>query len=818
MRCFNSTSTWTSTLWFFLGCITLFPVLAVAENGYIGALSLKPCMENSGLTATWVDIALHPNTSQVHFDIRATSTVSGYIKMKLSVVAYGFTIFRYNFNPCDYEGWVTLCPINPAELVLSSNEDLSADVLKQIPTVAYSVPDLDAYVKIEVLSAEDSTQLACVEAPLSNGVTTENGAVSWVTAFVSGGALLWAIFVISSSSSNVHYYHLATAKFATYALTMFTFLQNQALIGMTSVPLPPIVSAWTQNFMWTVGILEADFLQHFFHWYIRSTGGTRTELFNQLTTTSILVMKRDFNPVNFMQPRGELKSRDLLQKRATSEKTDYEHLMVKGIERVAYKARIEQSNLFLTSYGIFIIFVAAVVFFFMVFKTTVDYLAKKKKFGMEHKLLEFRQTWREILKKICISMIVFGFPAMIAISLWEMTMKDSPAAVALAVVIFLVMTGILGYAVFNLYMVLRRNAVMPFSSRGPLGRFSVAGASQEKRASGPWADSEPGLSQAKVSASQELKAFAIFTIPYRRSGAYWVLPLFLFVFTKSALVGLVQQHVYNAPGSDSSSVGKSKGLAQAVGFLVMDLLWLIGVAWVRPWMDKRTNTLGISVASVGSVNAILLFLFTANVKSQAKPVASIAGLIFTVLNVIVSLTLLIILFVGAYYALVDWKKGHVGPTSVPGHITPSATPPPISDTHNMGTPDPFLDSRNDDNSTPNVFRSSGLGHAYESDSRADSTAPSLESRDMVGMQPMEPRMSNVSFHGGSGGNGMISSQQPVPHYPLLPTVSHNSTPQTPLGLRGSGIVGIGGGVLRMEGVGIRIVSAASRVRGMGRDR
>jgi len=140
MRCFNSISTWTSTLWLFLGCITLFPVLAVAENGYIGARSLKPCMENSGLTATWVDIALHPNTSQIHFDIRATSTVSGYIKMKLSVVAYGFTIFRYNFNPCDYEGWTTLCPINPAELVLASNEDLSADVLKQIPSMYPSPP------------------------------------------------------------------------------------------------------------------------------------------------------------------------------------------------------------------------------------------------------------------------------------------------------------------------------------------------------------------------------------------------------------------------------------------------------------------------------------------------------------------------------------------------------------------------------------------------------------------------------------------------------------------------------------------------------
>ena len=514
--------------------------------------------------------------------------------------------------------------------------------------LAFKVPDLDAYVRIEILSAKDNTTLlACIETQLSNGVTIEVGAVSWVTAFLAGGALLWAMFVISGSNPTVHYYHLTTAKFATYSLAFFTFLQNQALIGMTSVPLPPIVSSWTQNLSWATGVIETAFLQNFFHWYVMATGGVRSALFNEIAVTSVLVQKRD---LGFLQDGAEkvtglarrawgresnalglianpfekrsntastLSNLDSQSSEEVVDPSSYKHITVKGIERVAFKANIEQTNLFLTAYSSYIIFALLVIVLFLAFTAIVKFMAKKRIATMEHRLPIFRKYWKGTLQKLAICIIILGYPSIIALSLWEFTMKDSPALVVLAVVIFLTMVGSMGLTIFRLYTVLRRTGVMPFSYSGPLARFATKGIEREKPAFTSWRDSDPNLSESKATASRDLKQFSILTVPYRRAGVYWVLPLYIFIFTKSALVGLSQQHLYNAPNDSSDNVGTVKGIAQAIGFLVIDLLWLIGVAWVKPWMDRPTNVLGITGAVIGLINAVCLLIFTEAISSQA---------------------------------------------------------------------------------------------------------------------------------------------------------------------------------------------------------
>lgn len=391
------------------------------------------------------------------------------------------------------------------------------------------------------------------------------------------------------------------------------------MIGMTSVPLPPIVSAWTQNLVWAVGIVEMDFLQRFFHWYIRSTGGHRSSLFNQLSTTSVLVMKRDLSATEGLRSLTNhvLRRRADILETAEEDPKDYQPIMVKGIERVAFKAGIEQTNLFITSYSMYIIFTFVVVVLFLSFTAIVRLLAKKKVFGMGLRFITFREHWVTMLRRVALCLVIIGYPALIALPLWELTMRDSPAVVVLAVVIFLAVTLLMAAAVFKLYMILRQTGVMPFSTKGPLSRFSSKGPDAEKPVSEAWRDSTVGLTESKARASRDLKQFSILTVPYRRSGVYWVLPLMLFIFTKSALVGLSQQHLYNAPSEDESSVGTVKGIAQAIGFLIIDLLWLIGVAWVRPWMDKPTNTLGIACAVLGLLNGIFLLIFTEAIPGQA---------------------------------------------------------------------------------------------------------------------------------------------------------------------------------------------------------
>src|SRR5205085_7595243 len=84
---------------------------------------------------------------------------------------------------------------------------------------------------------------------------------------------------------------------AANALSLFGYFQAQAMIAMTSVRLPPIVMAWTQNFDWTMGIIHVRFMQSIATWYQQSTGGTPSNLLSQLTTTSVEIQKRSLDTV-----------------------------------------------------------------------------------------------------------------------------------------------------------------------------------------------------------------------------------------------------------------------------------------------------------------------------------------------------------------------------------------------------------------------------------------------------------------------------------------------------------------------------------------
>jgi hypothetical protein len=123
---------------------------------------------------------------------------------------------------------------------------------------------------------------------------------------------------------------------------------------MVSVHLPPIVASWTQNFQWSMGIIKLTFMQNIFTWYIKSTGGTPSTLLLQPAGTNVIVEKRS------LIPRIMERSLDVVHfiKRQTSSPSEAETAVtVKGLQRVAYRADISQTNLFMTGYAFFIVFV-----------------------------------------------------------------------------------------------------------------------------------------------------------------------------------------------------------------------------------------------------------------------------------------------------------------------------------------------------------------------------------------------------------------------------------------------------------------------------
>ena len=376
----------------------ILPLASLASaTKLIKSNSLNPCQANSGFTATLFDVVFTPGNGTLSYNINGISSITGNIIADLQVLAYGYTAFNQTIDPCTSPELSSLCPMNPGQIIINSNSQFSQSVVKNIPGIAYSVPDLDGLVKILIYNKATKQQVACVEAELSNGQTVDQVAVQWTTAVIAGLALLASAVTSGLGHSNT------AAHVAANALSLFGFFQAQAMIGMTAVELPPIVQSWTQNFQWSMGIVSIQFMQNILTWYQRSTGGKPSTLLSTLATTSVEVQKRSLKVAEklIMNAFHEVVKRQTTPTTATSTTTV---TVLRGIKRVGFRAGIETTNIFLTGLAFFIAFIVIVALCVALFKGACE-LAVKAGWLKGEKFQDFRNGWRIVLKGILFRLV-----------------------------------------------------------------------------------------------------------------------------------------------------------------------------------------------------------------------------------------------------------------------------------------------------------------------------------------------------------------------------------------------------------------------------
>ena len=381
--------------WLSLAAISHLPFFASAER-IIESNSLNPCQSNSSFTATLFNVVFTPANNSLSFDIVGVSSISGYVIAEIDFYAYGYQALRETLDPCtqNLEG---MCPMNTGQINIQSNINIPSDVESQIPGIAYGVPDLDGLVKIYIKNKATGVSVACVEAQLSNGKTVYLPAVGWTTAVIAGLALLASAVTSGLGHSNT------AAHVAANALSLFGFFQAQAIIGMTAVPLPPIVASWTQNFQWSLGIIRIGFLESVCTWYQRATGGTPSTLLSNLNAASVEVQKRSLEASRLIMRAAHEISKRVNNSGSTSS-TAGKVVVVRGIERVGFRAKIETTNIFLTGLIFFIIFVFLTAVCVALFKGFCEVAVKAGWFKGD-KFEEFRTGWRVVLKGILFRLV-----------------------------------------------------------------------------------------------------------------------------------------------------------------------------------------------------------------------------------------------------------------------------------------------------------------------------------------------------------------------------------------------------------------------------
>ncbi|TPX15692.1 uncharacterized protein E0L32_000026 [Thyridium curvatum] len=580
----------------------------VAAEQLLKSTSLNTCQEDSGFTASLFNVVFYPSNNTASVNILAVSSVQGHVIFDVAISAYGYEFIRTTVNPCD-ANLAGLCPMTAGKIPLPFNLKVDPSAAKQIPGIAYTFPDLDAKVRVRINATDGEKagqSLACVEADISNGKTVDLVGVKWATAIIAGLALASSAVVSGLGHSN------AASHLAANAMSLFGYFQAQAMVGMSSVPLPPVVQSWTQDFQWSMGIIRVGFMQKIFTWYQRATGGTPSTLFDSLTTVSVQVEKRAllrrgleaaapalnmFKRAVAMMPRGAVEGANTLAKRGNIQ-TGSGSYIVYGIQRVAFRATIESTNLFMTGLTFFCIFVVLTVLGVAAFKGYCE-LAVKNKWMKSDTFLEFRNGWFTVLKGILFRLALIGFPQMTILCLWEFTQVDSAAEVVLAVFFFFGLLVTLGWAAFKVIRIARRSVAM---HRNP--------------------------AYILFSDPQALNKWGFLYVQFRASAYYFIVPFLGYLLIKGIFVACAQHN----------------GTVQAIAFVLIEAAALIAASVLRPWMDKSTNSFNIAICVINFLNAIFLLIFS-DVFNQPPLVTGVVGVVLWIANAIFALVLLIMLIV-----------------------------------------------------------------------------------------------------------------------------------------------------------------------------
>jgi len=588
----------------------LVPVAAAAEQ-VLKSSSLAACQENSGFTASLFEVTFTPRNQSLFINMIATSSIEGKIIFDIAILAYGLEITREVFDPCeggqdsDTRG---LCPMTSGKMSDPFFLPGLEGVADLIPGIAYTFPDLDAKVIVRINMTDGpnaGNTVACLEATISNGQTVDLIGVKWASAAVAVLAILASAVVSGLGYSN------AASHIAANTVSLFSYFQSQAMIGMCGVTLPPAVQSWTQNFQWSMGIINVNWIEKILTWYQRSTGGHPSFLFDSLHTVSVQVQKRGlalvepgldmFKRAAAMLPRRAVDHAGTalhsLAKRANIE-TYYGSYLVYGIQRVAFRAGIESTNLFMTGLTFFYVFIVFVVILVFAWKGICELAAK---FGWikGDTFSDFRRGWMTVLKGILFRVALIGFPQLTVLCMWELTQNDSPAEMVLAVFFFLGILGILSWAAFKVFRLARRSVKLHRNPAYILFSDPLA-----------------------------LNKWGFLYVPYRASAYYFTVPLLFYILIKGMFIALAQHH----------------GTVQAVALIIIEAGMLITASVLRPWMDKSTNTFNIAICVMNFLNAIFLFIFT-NVLGMPTLGVGIVGVVLWIANAAFSLILLLMLIV-----------------------------------------------------------------------------------------------------------------------------------------------------------------------------
>lgn len=264
-----------------LTCLTalmaIFSAPANASTGLGGpqmlfTSSAAYCSPPEAILISALDLKFFRENRTLEFDISAASVQDDLrVVVSVDVNAYGLGLFSLSIDLCDT--LAVLCPLPNYQFQGAGVFAVPQQFVDQIPTIAYTVPDLEAVATVQLRDTNNAV-VGCVQATLSNGKTTYQPAAKWAVL----GVLLLAF--VSSLLHTVIASSLGAAQWR--IVDVFTTIQHIVMAALLSLDYPAVYTQFARNFAWAVGLIDIPAVQRSILSTRKSTGGSQDGTFGTL--------------------------------------------------------------------------------------------------------------------------------------------------------------------------------------------------------------------------------------------------------------------------------------------------------------------------------------------------------------------------------------------------------------------------------------------------------------------------------------------------------------------------------------------------------
>lgn len=495
-------------------------------------------------------------------------------------------------------------------------------VQDQIPAIAWTVPNLEAYARVELINEQTNESAACLQATLSNGKTTQQTAVKWASGMFTLAAGVVAL---------VHSMLVNSVSPALYRWFDVLFLyQTAAAAGMMHLNYPLAFSNFVQNFHWSFALFHAEPMQNSINDMRNRTGAnlgfgahsdvqyinrklspynvqSMVDMSNMIGNAPALktfFTNHAISPVvRGLQRRAPMPS--LVDQNQTTDLTT-------GIPQYVETRSIPYANAYDTIFFFFLAFVAIVLAFHALLALPVFAFSRNSPTNAVTRWATRLRSayWDLLCANLLRACLVFFFPVFVfAFYQWTIGKGDSGLSIFFAVL------GVLFIAV-------------------PLCTVFFLSLRRAKRES----PEKPGVSLLYT----DFHFFQSAGVLYRQFKAkrwfFWFAPYVLAMFARAAFIGFGQRNPW----------------AQVIGCLVVEALLFASLIVFRPEKRRSGNLLSIVLSLFRMIlfGLLIAFLETLHVKPIPR---TVIGIVEIAIVGIPTIFLLISLIWNAFYGIL-WRR------------------------------------------------------------------------------------------------------------------------------------------------------------------